>query len=52
VLSSTEAITRTASKKFDGPLVRLHIGLEDIDDLISDLEQGLKAMTEFRRQAG
>jgi len=44
-LSSTEAIIRTASKKFDGPLVRLHIGLEDVDDLIADLEQGLKAMT-------
>lgn len=27
----------------DGPLVRLHIGLEDPDDLISDLERGLHA---------
>jgi cystathionine beta-lyase len=45
-LSSTEAIIRTASKKFEGPLVRLHIGLEDVDDLIADLEQGLKAMRE------
>jgi len=25
----------------DGPLVRLHVGLEDADDLIADLEQGL-----------
>lgn len=24
-----------------GPLVRLHVGLEDVDDLIADLEQGL-----------
>ena len=24
-----------------GPLIRLHIGLEDVDDLIADLEQGL-----------
>lgn len=26
----------------EGPLVRLHIGLEDTDDLIADLEAGLK----------
>lgn len=25
----------------DGPLVRIHVGLEDPDDLIADLEQGL-----------
>jgi cystathionine beta-lyase/cystathionine gamma-synthase len=30
-------------------LVRLHIGLEDVADLIADLEQGLKVMREFRR---
>ncbi len=36
---------RTASK-WDpgGPLLRLHIGLEDADDLIADLEQGLAKM--------
>jgi cystathionine beta-lyase len=33
---------RTASKpSFEGPLVRLHIGLEDPDDLIEDLGQAL-----------
>jgi cystathionine beta-lyase len=33
---------RTASRlDFEGPLVRLHIGLEDADDLIADLEAGL-----------
>ncbi len=32
---------RTATKwSPGGPLVRLHIGLEDVDDLIADLEQG------------
>ena len=35
------------SGKFAGPLVRLHIGLEDVDDLIADLEHGLKVMREF-----
>lgn len=34
--------TRTATKpEFEGPMVRLHIGLEDPDDLIADLEQAL-----------
>ena len=38
-------ITRTAgSGQFAGPLVRIHIGLEDVDDLIADLEQALGVM--------
>jgi len=42
---STMSITRTAgSGRFDGPLVRLHIGLEDVDDLTADLRQGLDVM--------
>jgi cystathionine beta-lyase len=33
---------RTATRwRADGPLVRLHIGLEDTDDLIEDLAEGL-----------
>jgi cysteine-S-conjugate beta-lyase len=36
------AIHRTASPfKADGPVVRIHAGLEDADDLIADLEAGL-----------
>ena len=27
----------------DGPLIRLQIGLEDVDDLKADLARGLKA---------
>lgn len=35
-------ITRTATTaEFEGPLVRLHIGLEDTDDLIEDLARAL-----------
>jgi cystathionine beta-lyase len=50
-LPTTGFVTRTASAaKFEGPLVRLHIGLEDVDDLIADLEQGLQVMREFGRQ--
>jgi cystathionine beta-lyase len=49
-LPTTGSITRTAGgSKFDGPVVRLHIGLEDVADLIPDLEQGLKVMREFGR---
>ena len=43
-------MSRTAGgARFDGPLVRLHIGLEDVADLIADLEAGLKVMREFGR---
>jgi len=49
-LPTTGFVTRTASAaKFAGPLVRLHIGLEDVDDLTADLDQGLKVMREFGR---
>ena len=33
---------RTVSRpEFEGPILRLHVGLEDPDDLIADLEQAL-----------
>lgn len=31
-------------RKFDGPLLRLHIGLEDVDDIKHDLEKGFAAL--------
>jgi cysteine-S-conjugate beta-lyase len=41
---------RTATKWAPGgPTVRLHIGLEDPDDLIADLERGFAAMAAGRR---
>jgi len=47
---TTGFVTRTAGTgKFAGPVVRLHIGLEDVDDLIADLDQGLGVM---RRHGG
>lgn len=39
---------RTARKwQAEGPAVRLHIGLEDADDLIADLAEGLKRFEAF-----
>jgi cysteine-S-conjugate beta-lyase len=37
--------TRTATRWTEGPVVRLHVGLEDPADLIADLEGGFAAMT-------
>ncbi len=45
---TTGFITRTAgSGSFEGPVVRLHIGLEDVADLLADLDQALGAMRRF-----
>jgi cysteine-S-conjugate beta-lyase len=47
-LPTTGFIVRTAhSGRFAGPVVRLHIGLEDVADLIADLERGLAVMRGF-----
>jgi cystathionine beta-lyase len=44
---TTGFITRSAGgPTFAGPIVRMHIGLEDVDDLIADLTKGLAAMRE------
>ncbi len=44
---------RTASfRPFPGPVVRFHIGLEDPDDLIADLEQGLARLGRVAARAG
>ncbi|MSP04276.1 MAG: cystathionine beta-lyase [Acetobacteraceae bacterium] len=38
-------VTRTASaSKFGGQMVRIHVGLEDVVDLLADLQQALAAM--------
>jgi cystathionine beta-lyase len=45
VLPTTGTITRSAgSGAFGGESVRFHIGLENIDDLLEDLDQGLAVM--------
>ncbi|MDV7102965.1 cystathionine beta-lyase [Vibrio sp. TH_r3] len=39
--SSFNSLRTVANPKFTGTLIRLHIGLENVDELIADLEQGL-----------
>ncbi|KZN31766.1 cystathionine beta-lyase [Pseudoalteromonas luteoviolacea CPMOR-2] len=38
----TMAALRTTTGWEHGPIIRLHIGLEDVEDLLADLEQALK----------
>ena len=48
-LPSTGFLTRTAtSGDFGGQMMRLHVGLEDVEDLKSDLAQGLAVMNARR----
>jgi cystathionine beta-lyase len=42
VTSNLKRIRTVTDYSFKGPLVRIHVGLEDVEDLIADLEQGLK----------
>ncbi|MCS6890450.1 MAG: cystathionine beta-lyase [Rhodovarius sp.] len=45
ILPTTGHITRTAGTgDYGGPMARLHIGLEDVEDLKADLARGLAAM--------
>tara|TARA_Y100001956_G_C4111512_1_gene182672 strand:- start:415 stop:1620 length:1206 start_codon:yes stop_codon:yes gene_type:complete len=39
---SFNALRTVANPNFEGTLIRVHIGLEDVDDLIADLEAGLE----------
>ena len=34
--------------RFEGPLLRIHIGLEDVEDLKDDLKEGLERLRDFR----
>ena len=48
-LPSTGFLTRTAtSSDFGGQMMRLHVGLEDVEDLKADLAQGLAVMNARR----
>lgn len=40
--SSFDSLRTVANPNFEGTLIRVHIGLEDVDDLIADLGAGLE----------
>ena len=44
ILHTNSGIHRTASEKISNPLLRLHIGLESVEDLKADLDAGLKRL--------
>ncbi len=45
VLPTTGIITRSAARRHQGTMVRFHIGLEDVSDLIADLIQAFKKLS-------
>ena len=48
-LPTTGFVTRsTGTGEFGGALVRIHVGLEDVADLIADLERGLAVLAAHR----
>jgi len=43
--AGTDAVTRTATRWApSGPMIRLHVGLEDPDDLLDDLDRGFRRL--------
>lgn len=50
--SDAQLAARTCSGRFPGPLLRLHIGLECVDDLIGDLRGGLNRLNGAQGQHG
>ena len=46
--ANVQKIRTAVPWSFEGPLLRIHIGLEDIDDLKDDLNDGLKRLRNFR----
>ena len=51
VIHCDPQLRRNHDPKFGGPLIRLACGLEDVDDLKLDLEQGLEMLTLDERTA-
>jgi cystathionine beta-lyase len=43
IVCDHQLVIRQTTRDYGGPLIRLHIGLENPDDLIADLAQGLEA---------
>ncbi len=52
ILAKLKGIRTAVPWQAEGPLIRLHVGLEEPADLIADLERSLLAVAERRRAAG
>lgn len=52
ILSKVRHIRTAVPWQAEGPLVRLHIGLEDPDDLIADLDRSFAAVAALRAERG
>ena len=46
--ANVQKIRSAVPWRFDGPLLRIHIGLEDVDDLKDDLKDGFQRLRDFR----
>jgi cystathionine beta-lyase len=46
--ANVQKIRTVVPWRFEGQLLRIHIGLEDVDDLKDDLKDGLKRLRNFR----
>jgi cysteine-S-conjugate beta-lyase len=51
IMPAVLASVRTVTRWTGGPLIRIHCGLEDAADLITDLEEGLTAMARLATAA-
>ena len=43
-INNVQAIRTATTWPYKGPLIRLHVGLEDVDDLIEDLTLGFERL--------
>ncbi len=50
-ISNVQSMRSATKWQYDYPLIRLHIGLEDVDDLIEDLEKGFQRFNQVLAQS-
>ena len=50
-ISNVQSMRTQTKWKYEFPLIRLHVGLEDVDDLIEDLTKGFERFNAVLDQA-
>lgn len=50
-ISNVQSMRSATKWQYEYPLIRLHIGLEDVDDLIEDLEKGFQRFNQVLAQS-